>query len=251
MRPTPIYKSEAFTLLELIMVIVVVLVLLTMSFALLCRTRARAPHIACINNLKEIGTAYRVWSNDHGDGFPALQSITKGGWSDLLTRANEGFMCWINYAIISNELGQVTKILVCPSDERKPADEFSNFVSNVHLSYLVGVSSEDTYPQSLLSGDRNLGPGSLPDPKYGFSPESGQGDDVAIQTNSVTGPVCWSLKTHSWSTNYGGNILLGDGSAQQVSSGSFGRNWQPNFNPTTYWPVGHAPSSPSFRVLFP
>jgi hypothetical protein len=141
---------------------------------------------------------------------------------------------------------------VCPSDERLPADNFSNFVSNIHLSYLVGVSADDTYPQSLLGGDRNLGGGTEPDRKYGFSPESGQGNDVAIQTNSEAGPVCWSLKIHSaGNTNGAGNILLGDGSAQQCTGAGFRRTWQPNVNPTTNWPVGHVPPSPSTRVLFP
>jgi competence protein ComGC len=252
MRPTPIQKSEAFTRIELIVVIVVGLAALLLMLLPSHRVSNRPIRIICINNLKEIGTAYRIWSNDHGDRFPALQSLTLGGWSELLQRANEGFMCWINYAIMSNELGQSSKPLVCPSDERKPADDFSNFVSNIHLSYLVGLSTDDTYPQSLLAGDRNLGAGTEPDREYGFSPESGEGNDVAIQTNSKAGPVCWSLKMHSeGTTNGAGNILLGDGSAQQVTSGNFRQYWQPHFNPTTTWPAGHVPAAPSIRVLFP
>jgi competence protein ComGC len=252
MRPTPIHKSEAFTFIELMVVIVVAIILLLMLPLLGPRARARSPRIECIDHLKQIGTAYRIWSNDHGNRFPAMQSLTLGGWRDLLTRPNEGYMCWINYAIMSNELGQVTKILVCPSDVRKPADAFSNFVSNIHLSYLVGLSTDDTYPQSLLAGDRNLGDGTEPDRKYGFSPESGQGNDVAIQTNSKTGPVCWSLKIHSGgNSDSSGNILLGDGSVQQCTSGYFRQNCQPYFNPTTHWAAGHVPSSPSIRVLFP
>jgi competence protein ComGC len=252
MRSTPLRKSEAFTLIELMLVILVVFLVLTMLLPFLSRARARSPRIACINNLKQIGTAYRIWANDHNDRFPSLESLTNGGWSDLLKRANEGFMCWINYAIMSNELGQSSKILVCPSDERKPADAFSNFVSNIHLSYLVGVSTDDTYPQSLLGGDRNLGGGTEPDRAYGFSPRNGEGNEVAIQTNSKTGPVCWSLKIHSeGTTNGAGNILLGDGSSQQVTSGNLRTNWQPNFNPTINWPAGRVPSSPSIRVLFP
>jgi hypothetical protein len=252
MRPTPVQKSEAFTRIELCVVFVVGFVVLSSMFLQSHRVSNRSPRISCINNLKQIGTAYRIWSNDHGDRFPASQSLTNGGWSELLQRANEGFMCWINYAIMSNELGQCSRPLVCPSDERKPADAFSNFVSNIHLSYLVGVSADDTYPQSLLAGDRNLGAGTEPDREYGFSPQSGEGNDVAIQTNSKAGPVCWSLKIHSQGTTNGaGNILLGDGSAQQVTSGSFRKIWQPNFNPTTNWPVGHVPPHPCIRVLFP
>jgi hypothetical protein len=248
-------KAAAFTRTELIVVLAVVFMVQLILFAVFGRfdqTRSRAPRISCVNHLKQIGTAYRIWSNDNGDRYPALQTVAKGGWSELLTNANQGFLCWTNYAIMSNELGQSTKILVCPSDERQPAADFSNFVSNGHLSYLVGATSDDTYPQSLLAGDRNLGLGTQPDRQYGLSPETGQGNDVAIATNSQAGPVCWSLKMHSAGNSAGaGNILLGDGSAQQVTSGSLRKNWQPHFNPTTNWPVGYAPSSPYLRVLFP
>jgi hypothetical protein len=251
MRPTPIRKAEAFTRIELIVVIVVVFVLLSMCLPTI-RIKAKAPRIQCVNNLKQIGLAYRIWSNDNGDHYPASQSVTLGGWREILTNADQGFLCWTNYTIMQNELGQFAKILICPSDERDPTRSFTNFLSNTNLSYLVGVSTDDNYPQSLLAGDRNLGSGIEPDRKYGFSPENGQGNDVAIQTNSKTGPVCWSLKIHSaGNTNGAGNIMLGDGSAQQVTSGNFRANWQPNFNPTTNWPAGHVPSSPSIRVLFP
>jgi prepilin-type processing-associated H-X9-DG protein len=55
----------------------------------------------------------------------------------------------------------------------------------------------------------------------------------------------------AWNTNGAGNILLGDGSAQQVGTLSFRMNYLPNAGLTTNWPVGHVPSSPSIRVLFP
>jgi len=152
---------------------------------------------------------------------------------------------------MADELGQQPKLLLCPSDERNPANTFTNF-ANSNLSYFVGVSAKDTQPDSLLGGDRNLGAGTKPGRDYGFSPESGQGNDVAIQTNSQTGPVCWSLKMHSRGNSDGaGNILLGDGSVQQVSTLTFRTNWQPVAGLTTNWPAGHMPSSPSVRVLFP
>jgi hypothetical protein len=141
---------------------------------------------ACFNNLKQLGTAYRVWEDDHNDLYPALQSVASGGWSELLTNANQGVLCWTNYAIMANELGQSPKVVVCPSDERKAADAFTNF-ANPNVSYFVGVSAIDTEPQSLLGGDRNLGGGVEPGGDYGFSPESGKGNDVAIQTNPQAG----------------------------------------------------------------
>jgi len=255
MRPTPIHKPEAFTridLITLIAVIIVGLALLSMHFLPRHRVRYLSTRIPCINNLKQIGTAYRIWGNDHNDRFPHLQSAAEGGWRELLTNADQGSRCWTNYALMSNELGQSPRVLVCPSDERKPSGAFSNLVSNTNLSYFAGVSASDTEPQSLLGGDRNLGPGNQPGPDYGFSPKSDMGNDVAIPTRWKIDPTCWSLKMHSLGSSDGaGNILLGDGSAQQCSSAGFRMNWLRNADPTTNWPVGHIPSVPSIRVLFP
>jgi len=248
-----IHKSGGFTRIDLIVVTAVTfgVVLLSLAFLTPPRVCCKAQRISCMNNLKQIGTAYRIWSNDNGDRFPALQSVTNGGWKEVLTKADQGMLCWTNYAIMANEMGQSPKVVLCPSDERKPADNFTNF-GNTNLSYLVDVGSDDTWPQSLLGGDRNLGPGTKPDRQYGYSPESARGNDVAIQTNSQAGPVCWSLKIHSAGNTAGaGNILRGDGSSQQVSSSSLRVVCQPYFESNPNWPAGYVPASPSIRVLFP
>jgi hypothetical protein len=45
----------------------------------------------------------------------------------------------------------------------------------------------------------------------------------------INGPVCWSLKMHSrGNPAVCGNILLGDGSAQQTTSGSLNGYWMKN-----------------------
>ncbi len=249
--------------------LVVIVVVLAVGAVILLRKahgiRGEEDRTACINNLKQIGIAYRVWANDHNGHFPAAESAANGGWKESLSKADQGFLCWTNYAIIASDMmGQSTRTVVCPSDERQAAEEFKSgprtgiggadaeFKDNRTLSYFVGVSASYDEQQSLLAGDRNLGGGTKPGDGYGFSPESGQGNDVAIETNSRTGPVCWSLKMHSQGKADGaGNILLGDGGVQQVSTVTFGREWQPVGGQTTHWPAGHVPPAPSFRVLFP
>jgi hypothetical protein len=208
-------KAAAFTRRELVVVIVVLVALTFLLVPALRRASQKSKILDCNNNLKQIGIAYRIWSNDHGDHFPAFTPQTNGGWSDLLYRTNASAYAWTNYVTMADELGQSPMILICPADERKPAKTFSDLVANTNISYFVGVTVNDTYPQSPLGGDRNLGPGTTPDTEYGFSPANGKGNDVII-----TGPVCWSLKMHSAGNPAGaGNILLGDGSAQQTISG--------------------------------
>jgi type II secretory pathway pseudopilin PulG len=246
---------EGFTATELIVVIGVVLLLLSVVLPRIARSygpKGKVDRISCVNSLKMIGTAYHLWADDHNGRFPASESVSNDGWRELLADANQGFRCWTNYAMMADEMGDSPMVVVCPSDERRPALSFSNNFSNTNLSYFIGVSANSTQPQSLLAGDRNLGGGEEPDKDYGFSPTSGQGNDVAIQTNSKTGPVCWSLKMHSQGkADSAGNILLGDGSVQQVSSHSFRSDWQGVVGQTTNWPVGKIPAAASVRVLFP
>ena len=242
-------RSTAFTRLELTVVVAIVLVLaalLVPDLARRARARARS---TCVNNLKTIGTAYRVWTGE-GPWPPGHTEVLYGGWGDLLTNADQGVNCWTNYVLMSNELGFDPKLLVCPADERRPARDLqTDFKDNTHLSYFVGVSASDIFPQALLGGDRNLGPGTVPDADYGYSPKTGKGNDVAVP---ISGPVSWSLKMHSDGKTAGaGNILLGDGSAWQCSSASLRTNLLIKADPTTDWPVGHVPATPSIRLVFP
>jgi type II secretory pathway pseudopilin PulG len=247
-------QRAAFSRFELLVVILVVLLLLLLAAGVIlpffARARAKSPRIECINNLKEIGTAYRLWQDDHGDSAPAQQTAKNGGWGDFLTNADQGAICWTNYAIMRKELGQSAKLLVCPSDKRKAAADLTNdFKDNSHVSYFVGVNANNIYPQSIQGGDRNLGPGIKPDPDCGFSPKSGKGNDVIIP---ITGPVSWSLEVHSAGNPAGaGNILLGDGSGQQVSSLYLNKTWLPNAQAADNWPASHIPATPSIRLVFP
>ena len=237
---------EAFTRRDLVAVIAATIILGLFLAPALQRANGKSKRISCVSNLKEIGTAYRVWANDNGDRVPAFAPLTNGGRSDLLYLTNASIYAWTNYATTGNEFGQNPSVLVCPADERKPASTFSNLVANTNISYFVGVNANDTYPQSLLGGDRNLGPGTTPDPEYGFSPASGKGNDVVIN-----GPVCWSLKMHSRGNPAGaGNILLGDGSAQQVTSGNLNENWVKNALKAQA-ALSKATNSAGLRLIFP
>lgn len=220
---------------ELAVVIVVSALVGVMMVPSLRVARQKAQRITCVGNMMCVGTAYRLWAGDHNDLMPFQASMTNGGWRELLASSNAGPYCWTNYAILREELGESPKVLVCPADERKPAANFivkgatndtgnAAFKDNTTVSYFVGVTASYIYPQSIQGGDRNLGPGVIPDPNYGYSPTNG--NDVFIPTN---GAVSWSLKMHSDGNPAGvANILLGDGSAQQVSAANSMQNWLPN-----------------------
>lgn len=88
--------------------------------------RAKARSIACVNNLKQLGLAARIWATDNGDILP----------SDFLTMSNE---------IVS------PKILVCPEDAgRQPAANWSVFTP-AHVSYeFLAPSASETEPMRVV-----------------------------------------------------------------------------------------------------
>ena len=238
--------AKAFTRVELMVVLAVIVVLLSMIMPPAnMRQGSMAKRIMCVNNLKQIGMAYRVWANDNGDRLPDEVSQTNGGWSEVLGSRNSCAYAWTNYSVMGKDLGN-SKLLICPSDERMPANDFSR-LANTNISYFIGIGANDNYPQAILGGDRNLGPGNTPRDDYGFSPADGKGNDVIIK-----GPVCWSLKMHSnKSTSGAGNTMLGDGSVQQVTSGNLNLTWLKSereaYANFTNGPVG----SNGIRLIFP
>jgi type II secretory pathway pseudopilin PulG len=245
---TASFRLSGFTLVEVLAIIAVMALMASMLLPMLARPRSKSLRISCLNNLKEVGIAYRLWPGDQGDLNPAQQMATHGGWNDFLTNGNAGPKCWMNYATMSNDLGQSPRLLICPSDERQAAQNFAQ-LANTNISYFVGVGACDVYPQSILGGDRNLGLGTKPDPDYGYSPKDGRGNDVVVP---VHGAVLWSLKMHSAGNAAGaGNILIGDGSSQPVSSSTLTNTWLPNAVDAGNFPSGYIPAVPSIRLVFP
>jgi hypothetical protein len=120
----------------------------------LAKAKERAQSITCINNMKQIGLAFRIWEGDNNDQFPFNVSTEKGGTQQLSERNENGFdrMSYAHFQVMSNELN-TPKILVCPSDSSKHAAlDFANLQPE-NVSYLVrsGKEVNDANPEAVLT----------------------------------------------------------------------------------------------------
>jgi prepilin-type processing-associated H-X9-DG protein len=153
----------------------------------------RAPRIQCVNNLKQIALATRVWEGDHNHRYPPQEPATNGGSMEYIT----GLNVWRHFLVMSNELS-TGKVLICPADDRNFATNFTWF-NNSNISFFFGIDASETNSQMMLSGDRNLTNGTPV--KNGL---------LTLTTNRLNG---WTSEIH----NKVGNVALADGSVQQVS----------------------------------
>ena len=147
-------RSRGFTLIELLVVIAIIAILASILFPVFARAREAARSTSCVSNLKQLGVAFQMYTQDYDESvFP----LYFNGAAGVTNPDNQGAWrwFWVLQPYVKN-----LEIRKCPSDKNDPNGYYN--ASDPFYGYYVGMFMSYGYNVEYFAPNANGTPGGAP-----------------------------------------------------------------------------------------